>query len=733
MAILLLLALFAVAAAPAQEADLQDLLKQGLEAYEAGDLQKARTIWTEGLQSAEARGDELFSGSFHGNLGIIHSVTGDYETATEHLEKSLEMARKAGDRQGLKNRLNNAGSLYLLMGQPDQALERFGEALEIARTLGDKNLEAVVLNNIGEAYLKMDDPVEAVRGFRQALAITDPESKAELEIKILSNLGLAYGEMGNYAQAINHFRTAITRAQRGEDGPQKSAALIRDYNRMGILVRDLGDPAGAVAFHQAAVEQAETSGANREREVSANLLAEARALIDGKQETLKRLHLEGLERMRDRLLAHDLEELAAAVEKQIAKARTTTAGRATSPEMPRPAEDPSADSDASAPEPADDPHGLPLTPAGQAEAPKLATLVQLEKKLAQAGSMQEVADRLNELAAADPDNPTILYALGKNYDAMAQRAFDRLREHSDSAYWQRMAGTRLLEARKYDEAQPFLERAAELAPELRGVHAALAQVYDHGGQREKVLHALSSERAHGQLDCATEPIPCAMEAGARLASKHDSPKGYYWQLQAYSELAQQSFARLLELPPAVEAYVHRAELERQGNRHQASVEWWKKALELAPRDPKLRTELAVSYFLARNYVAARPVVEELLELSPESGQLNYLEGEILLYLQRPEEAIPFLERAVAIQPDDLYARAALARGLLQAGRDADAVPHLEKALPLDDDGSLHYQLARAYRAAGQRELALDFLKKYRELKNAYDERQSQSSANPPPD
>ena len=34
--------------------------------------------------------------------------------------------------------------------------------------------------------------------------------------------------------------------------------------------------------------------------------------------------------------------------------------------------------------------------------------------------------------------------------------------------------------------------------------------------------------------------------------------------------------------------------------------------------------------------------------------------------------------------------------LSKLNRGADAIPHLEKALQLDDDGSLHYTLARAY-------------------------------------
>ena len=50
--------------------------------------------------------------------------------------------------------------------------------------------------------------------------------------------------------------------------------------------------------------------------------------------------------------------------------------------------------------------------------------------------------------------------------------------------------------------------------------------------------------------------------------------------------------------------------------------------------------------------------------------------------------------------------ASLGLALSRLGNHVEAVPHLEKALELDDDGSLYYQLGRAYQAMGQREKAV---------------------------
>jgi tetratricopeptide (TPR) repeat protein len=63
----------------------------------------------------------------------------------------------------------------------------------------------------------------------------------------------------------------------------------------------------------------------------------------------------------------------------------------------------------------------------------------------------------------------------------------------------------------------------------------------------------------------------------------------------------------------------------------------------------------------------------------------------------------------------LPAQASLARTYLALGQSGKAIPYLKAALPIDDDGSLHYQLGRAYQASGQVELARQTLKEYQKI------------------
>jgi len=112
---------------------------------------------------------------------------------------------------------------------------------------------------------------------------------------------------------------------------------------------------------------------------------------------------------------------------------------------------------------------------------------------------------------------------------------------------------------------------------------------------------------------------------------------------------------------------------------------------------------------------AEKLFRELLEQYPGSASLNYLLGDVMRNAQKPREAIAYLQKAVAADPKLLTAQSSLGLAYLQVGQAANAIPHLRAALPVDQDGTLHYQLARAYQAHGDRDQAREMLKAYQEM------------------
>ncbi len=170
------------------------------------------------------------------------------------------------------------------------------------------------------------------------------------------------------------------------------------------------------------------------------------------------------------------------------------------------------------------------------------------------------------------------------------------------------------------------------------------------------------------------------------------------------------------MPESVELHELKAEiLHGRGQDIEAAAEW-RAALALSPNDPNIETGLATSLFVAHNYSEAIPILQKLLVHQPNESGLNFMLGESLRRTQQPSKALSYLIAAIQAEPQFLPAHAALGMAYAMLNQNAEAIPHLEKAISLDDDGSLHYSLARACRAAGQMAEAQKAMQEYQQIK-----------------
>ncbi len=294
----------------------------------------------------------------------------------------------------------------------------------------------------------------------------------------------------------------------------------------------------------------------------------------------------------------------------------------------------------------------------------------LASALLGAKRMDEAAEEYRKLTDAISDDPRAVYGLGMTYQAIAEAAFDQLQKAgATSPYVAALVAETRVQRRQFRSGFFFYNEAAKQLPLLHGIHAALADVY----------------RKTGHSDWATE------------------------------EDAKQALFRLGQLPPSAELHQLRAEIARAQGQHLESVREWREALLLMPGNPRLRRELTESLFLAQDYRAALAEAEAILQADPKSPELNFIAGDSLLRLEQPDKALPYLKTALNSDPKLLAADASLGLALSRLGNHAEAVPHLEKALELDDDGSLYYQLGRAYQALGDREKAAGAMAKYQQI------------------
>ena len=336
------------------------------------------------------------------------------------------------------------------------------------------------------------------------------------------------------------------------------------------------------------------------------------------------------------------------------------------------------------------------------------------------GQLDASAREYRKLTELSPYDPRAWHGLGITYQAIASDAFERLRKaNPQSGFVASLLADTRVQKHQYRSAFYFFSEALKQLPAVHGIHPAMAEVYRKTGHPDWAATEDAREQAMLPAVCPAHPGECQFLAGHDLEAlelpKNITPEALYWRAKAANELSLQSLVRLGQLPPSPELHQVRAEIARDQNQPLEAIKEWRAALALAPGNPGLQRELAISCFLANDYRTAVTEIEKSLLLEPRAADLNFALGDSWLHLEDPEKAVPYLRTALVADPKMLAADASLGLSLSRLGKFAEAVPHLEKARELDEDGSLNYQLGRAWQAAGNAAAAKTAMARYEEI------------------
>jgi predicted Zn-dependent protease len=364
----------------------------------------------------------------------------------------------------------------------------------------------------------------------------------------------------------------------------------------------------------------------------------------------------------------------------------------------------------------------PLQKALAVEKDNLDARGMLATALMDAKRYADAAAQYRQLTDKSQDDPRAWYGLGMSYQALSTEAFEQMQKIDPKSSWvAALVADSRVQRRQYRSAFFFYSEALKELPRLHGLHSAMADIYRKTGHPEWASTEDVKEQSLSPADCAAHPLECRFTGGkdleilsAKPPAKPDA-ESLYWRTKAANELAMQAFFRLGQLPESIELHQLRAEIARDSGRPLEAVTEWRAALKLAPGNPRARQELAVSLFMANDYRSAFDEAVDLLKTLPGAPELNFVAGDSLLRLEEPDKAEPYLRAALKGDPHMVAAGASLGLALSRLGRFSEAVPLLEKSLVLDDDGSLHYQLARAYQAAGTADKAKAAMAQYQEL------------------
>jgi len=297
-------------------------------------------------------------------------------------------------------------------------------------------------------------------------------------------------------------------------------------------------------------------------------------------------------------------------------------------------------------------------------------------------------------------------ALAQGKYAEAEVAFEKLRELEPGvAEVHANLGAIYFQERKFDSAVSALRQALKLKPALPKTSALLAMSLSELGRYTEALPGL--EKGFRQ---ATDPPlkrMCGLQllraySGLRRDSKAaevalelnrlypDDPEVLYHTARIFGSVAFLNMQKLAQVAPA-SVWRHQAEAEAyesQGS-NDAAISEYRQVLSVDAQRPGIHYRLGRT-LLARSrqsntpedVTAASKEFEQELELEPGNANAAYELGEIHRNAGEFDQAGKFFELALRYYPDFEEAHLGLAAVLMSLQKPELALPHLQKAVSL---------------------------------------------------
>jgi tetratricopeptide (TPR) repeat protein len=189
-------------------------------------------------------------------------------------------------------------------------------------------------------------------------------------------------------------------------------------------------------------------------------------------------------------------------------------------------------------------------------------------------------------------------------------------------------------------------------------------------------------------------------------AQNNSSEAAYWRALCYEKLATASYLRLyLAAPDSYRFHQLLGDLNAAKNDDGKAIDEYRAAVQAKPTVPNLHYSLGHILWKDLKIPEARAELQAELALNPShAGALDDL-GDTYLLEHQPAMALPYLTRALAADPanSDIHRDLGTAYSELKDYPKAEA--EFKIAVAGDQDGSVHYKLARVYQALGEKENA----------------------------
>ena len=265
---------------------------------------------------------------------------------------------------------------------------------------------------------------------------------------------------------------------------------------------------------------------------------------------------------------------------------------------------------------------------------------------------------------------------------------------------------------------------------------AEARVLHVSGMNAACDHALKPTLE--ELDSAQQQLlaSCAFYTGdfltvSKIAERQKAnpetlAQGLYWETKADQKLAIATLTRAGEIDPdSPRMHMLTGDVLRQ-KRHWSDAESeYRKALAIDPTSHGALLSLGIVLFTELKTEEAFTIAKSLLAEAPEDPAANLLAGEMLVQEHKFQEAEPYLTHCQNLDLEFVpHLHVLLGQVYAETNRVPEAISEYKQGLVGDENGSIHFQLARLYQKTGDTKTAAEAFQASQRLRKQWDDRAS---------
>jgi len=170
----------------------QELIQQGIAAYEKGNLPEAIALWQEGLTQINSPLDQA---TIYNNLALAYKQSGKTDLAIKSWEETLKIYRR--EKQGnVAAILIEQSQVYANLGQHKKAISLAEEGLKIAQKTEDTVTLIAASGILGNAQATLGNFSAAKQTLESALNLARQSNNRNYLATTLNNLGNVYVNSG---------------------------------------------------------------------------------------------------------------------------------------------------------------------------------------------------------------------------------------------------------------------------------------------------------------------------------------------------------------------------------------------------------------------------------------------------------------------------------------------------------------------------------------------------------